>query len=110
MIPLFKSSFSIGESILKPSDLVEIAQDNNLKRVVLVEDNFYGFRVINKAFLEADIPMVYGVKLPVVQSSTNEKPSKLIFFPKNNRGIVSLRNLYTQAFTGDDGCLIMSQF
>ena len=109
MIPLFKSSFSIGESILKPSDLVEIAQSNNLERVVLVEDNFYGFRVINKAFLEAEIPLVYGVKLPVVQSSTNEKPSKLIFFPKNNRGIVSLRNLYTQAFAGDDGCLIMSE-
>lgn len=109
MIPLFKSSFSIGQSILKPSDIVRIAKDNNLDRVIMAEDNFYGFRVLNKLFLEAEIQMVYGVKLPVVQSSSEEKPSKLIFFPKNNKAIAYLRNLYTETFTSDDSCLVMSE-
>ena len=69
-------------------DLVDIAESGEIKKMILVEDNFYGFRVINKAFLNTDVPMVFGVKLPVVQSSCYlEKPSKLIFFPKNNKGV-----------------------
>ena len=105
MIPLFKSTFSIGRSLLRVEDLVDIAQSGDVKKMILVEDNFYGFRVINKAFLHAEIPMVYGVRLPVVQSSISEEPSKLIFFPKNNKGVAVVRNLYTQCFTSEGECL-----
>ncbi len=76
--------------------------------MILVEDNFYGFRVVNKAFLHAEIPMVYGVKIPVVQSSITEKTSKLIFFPKNNKGVHVVRKLYTKCFTSVGECLNLS--
>ena len=106
MIPLFKSTFSIGRSLLRVEDLIDIAQSGNIKKMILVEDNFYGFRVINKAFLNTDTPMVFGVKLPVVQSSfQSEKPSKLILFPKNNKGIAIARKLYTKCYTSEGECL-----
>ena len=108
MIPLFKSTFSIGRSLLRVEDLVDIAQSGDVKKMILVEDNFYGFRVINQAFLHAEIPMVYGVRLPVVQSNLSEKPSKLIFFPKNNKGVGVVRNLYTKCYTSEGECLHLS--
>ena len=108
MIPLFKSTFSIGRSLLRVEDLVDIAQSGDVKKMILVEDNFYGFRVINKAFLHIEVPMVYGVKLPVVHSSITEKPSKLIFFPKNNKGVAVARNLYIKCFTSVGEYLNMS--
>ena len=108
MIPLFKSTFSIGRSLLRVEDLVDIAQSGNVKKIILVEDNFYGFRVINKAFLNTDTPMVFGVKLPVAQSNFYlEKPSKLIFFPKNNKGVVMARKLYTKCYTSEGECLLL---
>jgi len=108
VIPLFKSTFSIGRSLLRVEDLVDIAQSGDVKKMILVEDNFYGFRVINEAFLHAEIPMVYGLKIPVVQSSITEKTSKLIFFPKNNKGVHVVRKLYTKCFTSVGECLNLS--
>ena len=95
-IPLFKTSYSIGKSLLRVEDIISIAQSNNLKKVTLVEDNFYGFRTANFAFLHAGIPMVYGVRIPVFETES-EKSSKLVFFAKNNKGINNLRNLYTKS-------------
>ena len=108
VIPLFKSTFSIGRSLLRVEDLVDIAQSGEVKKMILVEDNFYGFRVINKAFLEIEMPMIFGVRLPVVQSNLSEKSSKLIFFPKNNKGVRVVRGLYTKCFTSEGECLNLS--
>ena len=109
MIPLFKSTFSIGRSLLRVEDLVDIAQSGDVKRMILVEDNFYGFRVVNKAFLNIGVPLVYGVKLPVVQSDLSEQSSKLIFFPKNNKGENNARKLYTKCYTSEGDCLNLSK-
>lgn len=95
IIPLFKTSYSIGKSLLNVEDIISIAQANKLKKVTLVEDNFYGFRSANSAFMHAEIPMVYGVRLPVFKSES-EKSSKLVFFAKNNKGLNNLRNLYSK--------------
>tara|TARA_R100001510_G_C7650220_1_gene207746 strand:- start:1522 stop:2223 length:702 start_codon:yes stop_codon:yes gene_type:complete len=95
IIPLFKTSYSIGKSLLRVEDIIDIAQSNKLKKVTLVEDNFYGFRAANSAFLHANIPMVYGIRMPVFQSES-ERSSKLVFFAKNNKGINNLRNLYSK--------------
>ena len=109
MIPLFKSNFSIGRSLLRVEDLVDIAQSGEINKMILVEDNFYGFRVVNKAFLEIGVPMIYGVRLPVVQSNLSERPSKLVFFPKNNKGVAVVRKLYTKCFTSEGDCLHLSK-
>ena len=108
MIPLFKTSFSIGKSILRIEDVVDIAQQHNLKKVVLVEDNFYGFRTAQKAFSSNSIPMVFGIRISVIQSSLDEKSSKLIFFAKNNKGINNAKQLYTKSQLSHDGVLNLS--
>ena len=53
VLPLFKSHFSIGRSILtledeekeenQPDSIIDIAKDNNLKEINLVEDNMTSF-------------------------------------------------------------------
>ena len=96
IIPLFKTSYSIGKSLLRVEDIIDIAQANKLKKVTIVEDNFYGFRTSNAAFLHANIPMVYGVRIPVFQSES-ERSSRLVFFAKNNKGLNNLRNLYSKS-------------
>tara|TARA_R110000737_G_scaffold278034_1_gene284810 strand:+ start:634 stop:1332 length:699 start_codon:yes stop_codon:yes gene_type:complete len=109
VIPLFKSTFSIGRSLLRVEDLIDIAQAGEIKKMILVEDNFYGFRVLNKAFFEIEVPMIYGVRLPVVQSNLSEKSSKLIFLPKNNKGVRAVRGLYTKCYTNEGECLNLSK-
>ena len=96
MTPLFKSQFSVGKSILTAEKILDIAQSNSLERVVMVEDSFYGFRVFNNLFQESGIPLVFGLTMSVVndEMSEEERPSKLVFFAKNNEGIKSLKLLY----------------
>ena len=51
MIPLFKSHFSIGRSMLTldrsssdgPDSIFQIIQDNKMNKLVLVEDSLMGF-------------------------------------------------------------------
>jgi DNA polymerase III alpha subunit len=110
--PLFKSQFSVGKSILTAEKILDIAQSNSLERVVMVEDSFYGFRVFNNLFQESGIPLVFGLTMSVVndEMSEEERPSKLVFFAKNNEGIKSLKLLYSNASLSDNNSLVLSQY
>ena len=112
MIPLFKSQFSIGKSILTPQKILDIAKLNSLERVVLVEDSFYGFRVFNQLFQEERIPFVFGLRLSVINDDVdpNEKSSKLVFFAENNDGIRSLKRFYSEASLDDNNALVLSRY
>jgi DNA polymerase III alpha subunit len=112
MTPLFKTQYSIGKSILNVDDVVDIAQYNSLKEVVCVEDSFYGFRSLKQKLSEEKLKFIFGIRLPVVQNSkdTDLRPSKLVFFAKNNNGISKLRSLYTEAFTSEFGCVSLSNY
>ena len=65
-IPLFKSHYSIGKSILsleqedekkpnRPSSIIEIAKRNKMKTVFLVEDGMNGFLEAYKNCEESEI-------------------------------------------------------
>lgn len=112
MIPLFKSQFSIGKSILTPQKILDICQLNSLQRVVIVEDSMYGFRVMNKLFSENNIQLIFGLSLPTVQNDQdkNEKPSKIIYFAKNNDGLKKIKSLYTDANMGDRQCVYLNKY
>jgi DNA polymerase III alpha subunit len=112
MIPLFKTHYSIGKSILTAESILNIAKDNNLKEVVVVEDSFYGFRSLNKTFKEENIKFIFGIRLPVVQNhnDSESRPSKLIFFAKNNNGVKKIKKLYTDAFTSDYKSVSISDY
>lgn len=112
MTPLFKSQFSVGKSILTAEKILNIAQINSLERVVMVEDSFYGFRVFNNLFQENGIPLVFGIRLSVVNDDMigDERSSKLVFFAKNNEGLKTIKRLYSDASLNDNNSLILSHY
>jgi DNA polymerase III alpha subunit len=105
---LFKTHASISRSILKNSDILDFQKDQNLKKVVSVEDSFYGFRELNAKLLERKVDLVFGIRLPVVQNSTDELSSKLVFFAKNNDGVRQIKKLYTKTHCSDSGLLVLN--
>lgn len=112
MTPLFKSQFSVGKSILTAEKILDIAKINQLEKVVLLEDNFYGFRIFNSIFQEEAIPFVFGLKISVVNTcgDYSEKPSKLALFAKNNEGIRDLKKMSSTASLNDQNSLILSDY
>ena len=94
-LPIFKSHFSIGKSILTlnepkessddSSDSVfDIAQQNNLDKVVLVEDSFMGFLQARKvcSLLSKQLIFAYG--------SIAVKTSKSLMINQNQNAIIRL--------------------
>jgi DNA polymerase III alpha subunit len=115
MIPLFKSHYSILKSILTldpyekdrdkdlPDSIIDIAVENNLKEVCLVEDTMAGFLAALTACKASGIKLIFGLRLSFVNSLCNENGSsaltshKNIIFPKNVAGYKSLIKIATKA-------------
>ena len=98
MIPLFKSHYSLGRSILTledkdekddyPDSIIQICKENKMKELYLVEDN---------------IKLNYGLRISVTESMADKseesktKSSKIILFFKNKKGYEQLTKLYSIA-------------
>jgi hypothetical protein len=96
MIPLFKTHFSIGNSILRLDDVDRIATDNNLEDVYFVEDSMTGFPAAFKLFGDR---MRFGLRLSIFNEDENqESESKIIAFPNGDQGCKELYKLYTESF------------
>lgn len=121
MIPIFKSHFSIGKSILtlnppgssnedSADSIFDISQDFSLNKIVLIEDSFMGFPEALKVSSEIDKQLVFGIRFkvrPDLNSTEDNKSAdcthKLIALAKNSEGIKLLNFIYTEAFTKHDG-------
>ena len=111
MIPLFKSHFSIGKSILTLGDespeggsdgIFEIAKTNNLSEVVLVEDSLTGFLEAAKKSESLGIKLIFGLRLTACEgTSTENNCHKIIVFAKNDSGCKLLNKVYSEAFKGE---------
>ena len=111
MIPLFKSHYSLGRSILTledkserdeyPDSIIQIAKQNKLKEIFLVEDNMSSFLEAYTNCRNNDIKLNYGLRISVTESMTDKtdesraKNSKLILFFKNKKGYESLTKLFS---------------
>lgn len=102
MIPLLKSHFSIGRSILTIDQIFDFPQDE----VVLVEDSMSGFRAAKKKSEQTGKPLRFGLRL---ETSCSGEPSKVIYFAKDSQGIDSLRRIYTKAFTKNNGVYALNK-
>jgi len=111
MVPLFKTHYSIGKSILTVKDpssvkeggassVIQIAIENNLDKLILVEDNFHGFLESKKRCDEHGIQFVFGLRLSVCNSHQDDKNKnhKVIIFAKNDHGCKKLYKIHSQAF------------
>jgi DNA polymerase-3 subunit alpha len=113
MIPLFKSHYSLGRSILTledknkaddyPDSIIQIAKENNLKEIFLVEDNMSSFLEAYTNTNNNKIKLNYGLRISITESindKTDEsrtKNSKVILFFKNKKGYESLTKLFSVA-------------
>ena len=93
MIPLFKSNFSIGKSILRldkasyeakdSSNIYYLAVNSGLKDLVMVEDSMTGFLECHKNCQELNLNLIFGLRLTLWENNFSHK---LIVFAKNKSG------------------------
>ena len=109
-IPVFKSHYSIGKSILtlRPPDkvkkggadsVIDIALDAGLKEVILVEDTMHGFLEAKKRCDENDLQLIFGIRVNMCQEYEVEKDRvpwhKIIILAKNDEGVKRLYKIYS---------------
>jgi DNA polymerase-3 subunit alpha len=113
MIPLFKSHYSLGRSILTledkdekddyPDSIIQICKENKMKELYLVEDNMSSFLEAYSNCRKNNIKLNYGLRISVTESMTDKseesktKSSKIILFFKNKKGYQQLTKLYSIA-------------
>jgi DNA polymerase-3 subunit alpha len=113
MIPLFKSHYSLGRSILTlenkdqeddyPDSIIQIAKKNNLKEIFLVEDNMSSFLEAYSNTKDNNIKLNYGVRVSLTESmldkteESKQKTSKIIIFFKNKKGYELTTKLFSIA-------------
>ena len=116
MIPLFKSHFSIGKSILTldsfPGDesssdsIFSICTENKIEKVVLVEDSLTGFLEAFKNSTDLGLQLIFGLRISVCDDMHDTKANnehKVIIFCKNAEGYKFLTKIYSMAFTEGSG-------
>jgi len=121
MLPLFKSHYSIGKSILTldhPDKVIEggspsvfdIAKKHDLKEVILVEDSLIGFLEAKKNAEDLGMQLIFGLRIDVCDDMSVEVKKncpmcvhKLIIFAKNSQGCILLNKIYSCAFTKGGG-------
>jgi DNA polymerase-3 subunit alpha len=113
MIPLFKSHYSLGRSILTledkdemddyPDSIIQICKQNKMKELYLVEDNMSSFLEAYSNCRKNKIKLNYGLRISVTESISDKseesktKSSKIILFFKNKKGYQQLTKLYSIA-------------
>ena len=114
VIPLFKSHFSLGKSILtleKPSgkedkypiSIFDLLTLNKLPTLVLVEDCVSGLLQASKQADESKIKLIFGLRLDVCDDMNQKdeasliKRAKYIIFAKNSEGYKTLIKIWSVA-------------
>ena len=114
IIPLFKSHYSLGRSILTleseaseygPDSIPKIAKENSFEEVFLVDDSMGGFLQAYSNLKDLGIKLNFGVRLTICQDlKTKNEDSlqtacKYILFCRNKSGYKKLIKIYSEAAT-----------
>jgi DNA polymerase III alpha subunit len=109
MLPLFKSHYSIGKSILKidkksysvsdSNNIFYLLNSNNIKKLVLVEDSMTGFLEAFNNSIFFNVDLIFGLRLNLCQDSSidsTKHQTKIIIFSKNEKGCSDLSFLFSE--------------
>ena len=123
MLPLFKSHYSIGKSILTLNDPIthkeggsdsvfDIAIENNLKEVILVEDSLTGFLQAKKNADNLNLKLIFGLRIDMRENAKIDPKKesvnsshKIVIFARNSKGCIALNTIYSEAFTENYNCV-----
>lgn len=114
-MPLFKSHYSIGKSILTleksddllkngPDSIIDLALKNKLNEIYLVEDSMTGFLEAYTRCKENKINFKFGLRITHVENRENKNEdslktsSKIIIFIKNNQGYKLINRIFSRAY------------
>jgi len=114
MVPVFKSTFSIGKSILTldeaekdggPDSILSICEENKIKSLVLVEDSMTGFVTAHNRCKERDINLVFGLRVTCCNDVNDDDNSdhKIVIFANDDDGCRLLYRIYSYAYTSNSG-------
>lgn len=118
MIPLFKTNYSIGKSILTvkqgksedgPDSVFGIAKEHGMERVVFVEDSLIGFLETFNHAKKEDIDFVFGLRLNCSETDNEDCKHKIVVFAKDDMGCKLLNQIYSEAFCNHEGVLPFSK-
>lgn len=119
LIPLFKSTYSL-KSILtleKPGNsspegadsIFDIAKENNLSEIFLLENSMIGFKKAHELSKELGIQLIFGVVFDMCNNRMDEDKKssahKVNIFAKNDEGCKELMKIYSLAHTESEGFL-----
>tara|TARA_Y100000401_G_scaffold40905_1_gene31107 strand:- start:179 stop:925 length:747 start_codon:yes stop_codon:yes gene_type:complete len=110
MTPVFKSTYSIGKSILTlddddkeggPDSIFTICEENKIKSLVLVEDSMTGFVTAHNRCKEKGIDLVFGLRITCCNNTLEDDNSdhKIVIFANNDEGCRLLYRIYSYAHT-----------
>ena len=114
VIPLFKSHYSIGRSILTlgkegssiedgPDSIIDICKENDIKDLFLVDDSMGGFLEGYENCKSSGINFRFGLRITVCADRFEKNAeallteSKYVIFAKNTSGYKKLIKIYTTA-------------
>lgn len=107
MIPLFKSSYSFGKSILTFEDPKErpdrsitgLCKENNISTVNLVEDTLHGVKNAYMATKESELNFNFGWRVSCVDDVNTDtlEDHKIIIAPKSEQGWYDFLPIFNRA-------------
>ena len=110
MVPVFKSTFSIGKSILTleeaekdggPDSILSICEENKIENLVLVEDSMTGFVTAHNRCKERGIKLIFGLRITCCNDVNEDDNSdhKVVFlrFEQNDKTTCFILN-YVSGF------------
>lgn len=109
VLPIFKTQYSVGRSILTlaepddgginenyPVSIFDIAKKNELKEVIVVDESISGFLEAHQSAKKAKVKLIYGVQLRCIENilaksdASLKTISKIIIFMKNTAAYADL--------------------
>ena len=106
MKPIFKSTYSVGKSILTIDSIVEICKENNFSNLTLVEDNLTSFMKAFNACCKNNIDLTYGLRITMRNSADcSDSDHKAIVFALDDNGCRLMNKIYSKAFVDNDGAI-----
>jgi DNA polymerase III alpha subunit len=128
ILPIFRSHFSIGKSILTlespdhvkkdgPDSIFSCLKEANLNRLFLVDDNMVGFLDAFKYCDKNGIQLIFGVRMEINEDATRTKTEstmdrfghKIYVVAKNSEGIKDLIKLFSFSQSREEKSITSSE-